>query len=362
MQFKEKFMDFNKFRIGYVPCSNKLSLPGDRRRFCYYANKRNIKFEIAYPSKEYDFVVVTERGDKSIWNKYGKGNARIVYDFIDSYLAIPPYDFKGVLRGLAKYIAGESRYPELNYWKAIEGMCNRADAVICSTEEQKQDILKFCKNVHIILDFHNSVVQKVKYDYFSSEVFNFVWEGLPYSIGSLFEIKDVLWQLKTKYKIALHIVTDLEYYKYMGRYGRQSTANLTRRLFDSVYLHEWNEKTCSAIITGCDMALIPISLNDPLAAGKPENKLLLFWRMGLPTVVSATPAYSRVMQRCGLQMVCRTKGEWLETLEKYIKDKSARSEAGERGRTFAENHYSEEKILAQWDDVFKSIMERKNRY
>lgn len=351
-------IDFNKLRIGYVPYSRNLCQPGDKRRFLYYANKRNLKFEIASPSEDYDLVIVSDRGDKSVWSKYRKEKAKIIYDFVDSYLSIPRHDLKGVFRGLAKFVSGESRHLELNHWKAIGGMCMRADAVICSTVEQKQDITKFCKNVHIVLDFHNSVVKKVKQGYSSGDVFNLVWEGLPNTntIGSLFLIKDVLKQLSGKYKIALHLVTDLEYYTFLGKYGRQSTINQMRKIFDNIYLHKWDEKTCSSIITSCDLALIPISLCDRLAAGKPENKLLLFWRMGMPTVVSATPAYSRTMQRCGLPMACRTKGEWLETLEKYIKDESARIEAGERGRAFSENYYSEEKTLALWDDVFNSVL------
>ncbi len=347
-------MALNNLRVGYVPCSCDLLQPGDRRRFAYYALKRNIKFEIAHPSGKYDLVIVTERGDKSVWSKYR--NAKIVYDFVDSYLAISRCDPKGLLRGLAKYCAGESRHLELNYWKAIEGMCSRADAVLCSTEEQKQNILKLCKNVHIVLDFHNSVVRNVKTDYTCGSVFNFVWEGLPCNIGSLFEIREVLARLKEKYKIALHVVTDLYYYQYMGRYLRRDTSNLTRRLFDNVHLHAWEEKTCSSIISGCDMAVIPIPLNNPLAAGKPENKLLLFWRMGMPVIVSATPAYSRAMQSCGLPMACRTQEEWLGTLEKYINNKQARGSAGQLGRVYAEDNYSEEKILARWDNVFKSIV------
>ena len=198
-------------------------------------------------------------------------------------------------------------------------------------------------------------MQKIKNDYSSSDVFNFVWEGLPQNIGSLFEIKAVLKQLRSKYNIALHIVTDLECYRYLGRYGRRRTVDLTRKLFGNVHLHEWSERTCAAIITGCDLAIIPISLNNPLAAGKPENKLLLFWRMGMPVVVSETPAYLRAMQLSGLPMACRTKNDWLETLEKYIIDENARREAGQRGRAFSENNYSEEKTLLLWDEVFRSI-------
>ena len=118
-------MDFNKYRIGYVPLSSNFNLPGDRRRFCYYASKRGINFEIADPSKDYDIVVVTQKGDLSIWSKYRKGKTKVVYDFIDSYLAIPRYDLKGMFRGLAKFAAGESRCLKLNYWKAIENMRQR---------------------------------------------------------------------------------------------------------------------------------------------------------------------------------------------------------------------------------------------
>jgi len=348
--------DLARLRIGYVPYGISLNQPGDRRRFCYYALKRGIKFDIANPSKSYDVVVVTERGDLGVWSKYREGKAKIVYDFIDSYLAVPRHDLKGIFRGLAKFAVGENRYLKLNYWKAVESMCRRSDAVVCSTEEQKKDILKFCENVHVILDFHGSVVRKVKEDYSSGDVFNFAWEGLPCNISFLYEINNVLTKLSKEKKIALHIVTDLEYYKYMGRYGHQRVSKLTNRLSCEVHLHEWNEKTCSDIISKCDLAIIPIPLTNSLAVGKPENKLLLFWRMGMPVVVSATPAYARTMQKCGLLMYCRTKNEWMEILAKYMSNKKIRCEAGTRGRVFAENYYSEEIILDRWDNVFKSLM------
>ena len=235
-------IDFNKFRIGYVPISNKLNMPGDRMRFGYYASKRNIKFEIASPSRDYDLVVVTELADISLWSKYRKANTKIVYDLVDSYLSIPRYNLKGIFRGLAKYISRESHYFELNYWESIEGMCRRADAVTCGTKEQKEIILKFCKNVHVILDFTNSVVNKVKFEYSSGDVFNFVWVGLPTNLSSLFEIKDVLKQLGKKYKVALHIITNLKYYKYLDKYWLQDAVNISSRLLDNVYLYEWDEK------------------------------------------------------------------------------------------------------------------------
>jgi hypothetical protein len=122
-----------------------------------------------------------------------------------------------------------------------------------------------------------------------------------------------------------------------------------------VYLYAWNEDLLSRIITACDMALIPLALDNPLVAGKPENKLIGFWRMGMPTVVSATPAYSRAMSESGLPMACRTPEEWEFTLEYYMTHELARRDAGQRGRAFAEANFSEKCLLYEWDDVVASV-------
>ena len=137
-------------RIGYVPMSNSLTSPGDKRRFPYYASKRNIDFEIANTSSDYDLVVLTQSADLSFWSKYCSPSTRIVYDLIDSYLAIPKLSVKGWFRGAAKYFSGQSQYLQLNYWKSIEEMCARSDAVVCSTLEQSIDISDFvvmCNNL-----------------------------------------------------------------------------------------------------------------------------------------------------------------------------------------------------------------------
>lgn len=351
-------VDLTDLRIGYVPISDKFDQPGDNRRFCYYAKKRNIAFEIANPSESYDLVVVTQLGDLSIWSEYDKGNTKIVYDFIDSYLAISRWNPKGLFRGIAKYVAGHSRYLRINHWKAIESMCRRANAVICSTVEQRQDIAKFCENIHIILDFHSKITRQVKTDYSIGHRVNLVWEGRPENITGIAQIKEALVQLRNKYLLSLHIITDLEYKRYMNKIGKVSTVNEIRRIFNDsiVYLYQWNPEMLSRIITGCDIAVIPLNTKDSLMYGKPENKLLLFWRMGIPTVTSATPAYIRTMDKCGLQLYCQDNKEWVEKLEKLIADEGARQDAGQRGKSFVEQYYNEEIKLLQWDKLIESVL------
>ena len=77
--------------------------------------------------------------------------------------------------------------------------------------------------------------------------------------------------------------------------------------------------------------------------------------MGMPAIVSATPAYSRAMSQADLTMTCRTQQDWYDTLETYIKDETARKEAGQKGQAFAEKQISEKEILGRWDQLFNSI-------
>jgi hypothetical protein len=345
--------DLSCARIGYVPCSRMLDSPGDRRRFVYYANKRGIQFEIADPNKQYDVVVLSALADISVWSRYPK--AKLVYDLVDSYLAIPRTDLKGRLRGLFKFLLRQSRYLQIDHWKAIGAMCARADAVVCSTEEQRRDILKYGNNVHIILDAHMGVTRRVKTKYNAARPFRLVWEGLPQNLGSLKLIRPVLDQLSRRYPLEMHVVTDREYFQYMGKYGKTSALEMARRILPDMHFHEWKEVDCAEIICSCDLAIIPLTLTDPFAAGKPENKLLLFWRMAVPVVTSASPAYLRAMNAAGIDLAAKDEADWMAKLEYLIGDKDARHEAGKLGKAYVDREFSEASLLLRWDAVFASL-------
>ena len=162
-------------RVGMVPLSRDFSAPGDRRRFWYYAQKRGIDIEIAGPSESYALVFLTQAADYSVWCDHAK--SKLVLDQTDSYLAVSRTDPRALLRGLAKYLAGQSRHLKLDNWEAIKDLCRRADAVVCTTEEQKKMISECNERVEIILDFHPHI-RDFKTRYISNGAVHFVWEGL----------------------------------------------------------------------------------------------------------------------------------------------------------------------------------------
>lgn len=351
-------MNWSKnLRVGYVPYGPKLDFPADRRRFCHYARERNLAFEIAQPSANYDVVVLSQAADVSVWSRHPRGRTKIVFDFVDSYFSIPRGDLKGLFRGLAKFATGQNRHLRVNYRTALEDMCRRADVTVCGTEEQRASILPFCPNAHVILDSQTIAVRGAKEGYRAGEVFHFVWEGLGHNLVHLLEIREALQTLQRKKPFIIHAITELQYGRFLSRkFSKRNTLNDAAKIWPGMFLYAWHESTFPAIVRSCDLALIPIPLRDPFCAGKPENRLLLFWRMGMPVLASATPAHNRALQEAGLGKGLNSSQEWLEALEEYMSDEQVRRSAGQTGKKFAESVHSDEKWLARWDQVFCSVL------
>lgn len=341
-------------RIGYAPFSKSFTHPADLRRFAGYARARNLPIEVADPKERYDVVVVSEIADIPAWSEYRGG--KVVFDFIDSYLAIPRSDPRQFLRGLVWYANRRHSRLRFDFKGAMQTMCRRADAVVCTTDEQKSDIGIFCPNVHIILDIHDQVVRGRKQDFAASTPFNLVWEGLPSNISQLNAIGSVLREISKRRPIVLNVVTDTDRPGAIPGLPRIKSEDVARDVFDKVVLHRWDEATLSQIVTKCDVAVIPIFTGDPLTRGKPGNKLALLWRMGMPVVTSATPSYRHMQEAAGLgYLACNGDADWIAALERLMTDEASRREAGERGHAYVTEHLNTAKLLTLWDDVFASL-------
>ena len=348
-------MSIQNLKIGYVPLKDDLdSAPGDYRRFAHYAKVRGINYEIARFDKTYDVVIVTQGADITLWRDYRHGI--IIYDFIDSYLSIPKTNIKALLRGFAKYVAGQHKKLEFSYWNSIRKMCIRADVVICSTREQKDNILSYSSNVPIILDYHSNVVRNPKQDYkLEGGVVKLIWEGMPSNLYQLKLIKNTLLRLSKKYNIELNVATNISYYRFLGRYGLSSAKTEVENFFNNSVIHEWDKETISDIVRNCDIAIIPIDSKYLLTRSKPENKILFFWKMGIPVITSDIPSYSRTMKNVSFNLLCKDETDWYDKLESLILDQKLRKNVAIEGKKYADSNFSTEAITKEWDKVFESV-------
>ncbi len=347
-----------KLRVGFVPYTPDMSGPSDRRRLLQYARLRGLTAEPCREGGRYDVVFLSSLADITHWSRAPRGGARIVYDLSDSYLHVDPGELVARIRGPAKFALRHHRHLEWRYHESLERMCRRADAVMCSTPEQRDRIVPFNGNVHPVLDFQGGAASRVKTDFASGDTLHLVWEGQGRNLFGFGSIAGALRRVAKRRKLALHLITDLHYKTLNAPIPPYDAKRTVARLLPGVraYLYEHNEAMLPVIATACDLAVIPMVRDMPLAWMKAENKLLLFWRMGLPTLTEDTPAYVRTMKDAGVPMACSSEADWEEALERWAGDEDGRRDAAARGRTFAETEHGEAALARKWDAVLASVV------
>jgi glycosyltransferase involved in cell wall biosynthesis len=342
-------------RVGYAPYDHDLEAPGDRRRFVAWARDRGIDFDVLdAPQADHDVAVVCTVADLTRWRAAPPG-LRVIYDVTDDYLGLPSHGWKNRARGVAKFLSGELSRPTLRYRELMADMCRRADVIVCTSEAQRIHVRRVAgdKDVPIILDCYDADWAGRKRDYQSAGAPRIAWEGLPFNVGTLAVVREALEGLPDELRPSIHVVTQPSFRPYARRFGTRSAEDVARRALPGaeVVLHPWERDTVADVVAGCELAIIPLPLDDRFAAGKSAQKLLSLWALGMPVVTSATPAYEQAMEAAGLDLACRTTADWTRALTILLSDENARRSAAEAGRAYVEQHASREIMLSRWDNV-----------
>lgn len=331
----------------------------NHRRFSQFSKIAKIPAELYNPAKTYDIIVVSQSADLTFWNRKPKKGSKLIFDFVDSYLNIEPWEVRGNLRGLFKFITGRHQYLEWSYNRSLRNMIQRADAVVCSTPEQKKEYLDLNSNVYDILDFNQDQIKMMKQDYRLGNCVHFAWEGMGGNAWAFQEIAPVLLKIYRHRPIALHLVTDLKYRTYNSSFAwyREVKPYLQKILGDiPIYLYEWNSDMLSTICVRCDIALLPIPRKPTMYWAKPENRLLMLWRMGLPVLASANPAFLRCMQAAGNDQACESLQDWEDKLLELMESETLRRESAQRGRLYGDTEANEAVLCRKWMQVLESVL------
>lgn len=347
-------MNWDGIRVAYAPYHKDLFVPGDRRRFVFYANERTIKFELADPLKIYDIVYLTYGCNLSTWIEYKKDNPNVkfVFELVDSYL-LEDTSALTVFRGATRYFLGKESAFWPDYKVALRRIISTADAVVCSTQAQKANMLCFNNNIHISLDYFSNDIIHRKNSLECSKKLKLVWEGQACTVNNLLLLNDVFEKLGDE--VELYIITDPMIKSPLKMFNR-NTSNILRKLKCKYHLLDWDKGSFSKNICDADLAIIPISSDNPMMWNKPENKLLLLWEIGIPTLTSDTPAYKRVMDIAGLDFYCSSSDAWVQKIEKYMNSSMEhRSGVTKRADDYLHGFHNKEEILRNWDDIFDSL-------
>jgi glycosyltransferase involved in cell wall biosynthesis len=349
-------MKLHDARIGYAGYSRDFSVPGDRRRFAAYARMKGLPIEHAVLSRDYDLAYVTYSSDLPGWvaRKRREGDRlKLVFELIDSYFT-ETGRLRRLAKGTARYLLGTDSRLSPNLRHTLIAAAEHADAVICSTEEQRETIARYNANVFTSFDHFGDELGSPKVDYRRDGPLRLAWEGQSTTLGNIQSIRGVLNGLRKE--IELHVVTDPKVYRYFGRFDRRDSRDALRGIECPIHFHPWHRGSFANQVTAADAAIIPIDLCDAMARGKPENKLVMLWQLGMPVLASDTPAYRRAMSGAGIGLTCASEEEWSAHLEALIAADGADLERiGRQCRTFAETAYSKAEFLRRFDLALETV-------
>jgi hypothetical protein len=118
----------------------------------------------------------------------------------------------------------------------------------------------------------------------------------------------------------------------------------------------WTSENLVACAEASTFAMIPIDLSVPMQRLKPENRLLIMWRLGLPCLTSPSPAYVRVSQKAGVNAVSNTLKEWTDNFNRLLNDPVSAHNEVLAGQNYLRENHNKTILLAKWDAAIESVL------
>jgi len=338
-----------RLKIGYFPYSPGLQSPGDRRRLLWWAKQRGHEIRLK-ETRNIDVVYFN-----SLWAHSNiESAAPKIFELIDGY-GVPENNLRDRLRTPFKLLA-DRKFPSFQkYSELVKYRCVESFAVVCSSPEQSQTLKGLNPRIHQILDSHVEVPD-LAYEPRSMWPRTILWEGQVATLRYFLELIDhVVNDESSISKITM--VTDMTFFLFMNRFMERDTLNLiSKKTFGTITTKTlpWSIENLVQESKHSNLSILPIDVGNPFLNLKPENRMLLMLRLGLPVLVSPTSAHKRVqsnfktpflLDSSSLSKLCAKDWfteAWSESLVKEGKNYLAREHNGEL-------------LLTKWDNVFADL-------
>jgi len=353
-------------KVGWISNSKDRNHPADRRRFGWFLSHfgSDIVVESANKGTLYDVLYVSISADLNYWSDINENfslksqKCWVVFDICDSLLTEPMY--KSCLRPVLRSLQGHT-FALRPYKATIIKMVKNADSIVCGSFEQKESLLRFNSNVHVIRDVFINDFQFSKETKFikKEKTVDLLWEGFANGNGKIFRmLSDILAGISKDFlekEIVLHLVTDKKICKF-SHYLCQETYIHLKEIFKNhdikIMIYEWSGETLFKLSSIIDVALIPVP-NDPVMLNKPENKLILFWYLKIPVICSSTPSYNRVMREADLLNYCIEGTSWRSQIKKLVLSNNTEDSYKKKIDYYISNSFSSKIVMKTWENVFK---------
>ena len=342
----------NRLTVAYGGMSSDYSAPGDRRRFAGYALRNEIQL-VSTSHKGADAVVLTLGADISQWKILKEKHGFLILDIVDAYLDESFFSPKRIFRGMYKSLNGTFSSFNMSYQKLLRDLIRGADVVVCASEEQRIKLLELNSNVYALVDcFDEVLVSQVPLKKPAQDS-AILWEGFPANLKHFKLMRSSQTSLVASQRF---LVVTSPTYRQPLLIGARQTSSYIHRLGVTGNIIPWTLQNLKDAGDDCKFAVIPIDVRDSMAWKKSENKLLGLWAMGIPTLVSPTPSYTRVVQAAGCNSILVSQNDWFSTWEKIQTDSGFLYESALAGHKYAMENVSSQVLDIKWTSVLRSVV------
>ena len=346
----------DSLRVGYVPYSQNLQHPADRRRLAVWAAGRKIELNTTDPTDS-DVLVLSSAANFSYWLKRVK--QPVILDLVDGYLGENPSFVKDLARNIVRSFRGTSNFHWITYTRHLRKACQMSDAIIVASPEQRDLILPLNGNVFVILDDHSEfekVLSTVVIDASSTvnlaHAPHIIWEGFGFTLKHFRFMAKELDQFLQENKWGMYLITVEEFPRWGGYIGKVKTRKLIRKMFplswEAIEIIPWSVENLAIYAKKSDFGVIPINPMDKFASFKSENKLLSMWHLHLPVIFSDTFSYSRVAKAAEVESAIVKSDSWGQKLREISAEPAALNTFRNRGFDYVNTTHTREILIDKW--------------
>lgn len=341
-------------RIGYFANSKDLSATVDRRRLPYWAKARG-HILLIDQSENVDVIVYTDGGSFTPPKRDG---IPIIFDMPDTYYLRSNFieDFS---RMSLKFFEGKVERAGLSFRHFLRHWIKNADCIVTSNHDVSLDSFGDNLNVVQILDFHEEIAERPIH-YYTRCPRKLVWEGMPSSLPSLFQQLKSHTNCVETFFDSIEIITDEYQYLLSRRFLPVRVQHIYKnRLGDSlinINFHKWTVEELDSQAEKHPISFIPINLKDVIASGKPENRVLISWRLGLPVVASSTAANVRLQDKVDSKFTYTNVESLRSLFSSFFIDPQKLTQQIEEGKDYLKSYHSREILLRKWDSAVLGLI------
>lgn len=338
-------------KIRYLGTSNTHTEAVDRRRgFGAISHMEGIE---VVGDMSFDLLFVGAGGDlaRALKLKRSKPGAGLIFDYANHYLE-EETRLKAFLRPLL-YSAFRGYAVDFRGYKAlILELMSVADQVVCSSTYQQIYLKTLGIEATVITDIFDwefDIPDQIE----EKPAHQFIWEGKAFNLDALLKLEKVV---NTFPDIPLAVLTDEKFSGYGAAQtlGKSVEEELKKRFQNAAYV-PWASTVLMEELARSTLGLLPINLLSSIGKAKPENRLVLLWRFGVPALTSPLPSYKELAERTGVDFVCTNGQDWIDRIKRFTEPSDHNLMQARFLKDFADTHYSATIILDKWRGVLAAI-------